>query len=86
MKPTITRTTQLTVLPQGETIFSEMATRITIEDEAAGEFLLIVQDHSEAKPGTISIDPKDWPAMREAIELLMEQIQEHGTEPQEIEG
>jgi len=32
-----TRTTQLTVAPEGEPIFSERAYTVTIDDEAAGE-------------------------------------------------
>ena len=41
MKPYETRVTQLTVAPEGEAIFSEAATTITIDDEAAGEFVKV---------------------------------------------
>ena len=66
-----TRTTQLTIAPEGEPIFSERAFTVTIDDEAGGEFVL-VRSNMEALPaGTISIDPSEWPALREAIDRLI---------------
>ena len=39
-KPYETRALSLIVLPEGEAIFSEMATTITIEDDAGGSLSL----------------------------------------------
>ena len=67
-----TRCTSITVVPEGEKIFSEMATEISITDEGGGEFLEITQTHSEC--GTIRIDPKEWPAIRSAVNRMMKGI------------
>ena len=41
------RITQITVLPVGEPIFSERATVISIDDEAAGEFITVKQQKQQ---------------------------------------
>jgi hypothetical protein len=63
----ISRPTQWTVMPEGEAIFNEQVTVITVEDEAAGEFLRLQQHHATDK-GTIFIDPSEWPALRKALD------------------
>jgi len=65
-----TRTTQLTVAPEGEPIFSERAYQVTIDDEAAGEFV-VVHALDEAG-GKIAIDPADWDELRGAIDTLIQ--------------
>lgn len=63
------RTTQLTVTPEGEPIFSERAYTVTIDDEAAGEFVVV---HAlDESAGKIAIDTTDWPALREAIDQMV---------------
>lgn len=62
-----TRTTRVTFLPKGESIFSERATDITIEDEAAGEFVKVVQKSLCPDIQGITIDPEEWPALLIAI-------------------
>jgi hypothetical protein len=69
----IMRTTQITVLPEGEPTFSEMATHIEIVDEAAGEFLEISQNEGKC----LKIDPEEWPKIRDAIDLMMGFIDEN---------
>ena len=66
-----TRCTAITAVPEDEKIFSEMATEISIEDEG-GEFIEITQTHSEC--ATIRIDPKEWPAIRSAVNRMMKGI------------
>lgn len=66
----ITRPTQWTILPEGEAIFHERATVITVEDEAAGEFLKVHQHHVN-DGGTILIDPDEWPILKQAIDNAM---------------
>jgi hypothetical protein len=58
----------LIVLPQGEPIFHERATRIEIEDEAAGEYVVLRQ-----QGGKITIDPAEWPLLRAAINRMVKQ-------------
>ena len=65
MKPIETRITQLVVCPQGEPLFSEMATAIKITDEAGGEFVEVSQNGPGL--GKIWINPEEWPALRAAI-------------------
>jgi hypothetical protein len=61
-----TRTLALVLLPDGEPIFHERATRIEIDDEGAGEFVVLHQHDGKAK-----IDPSEWPALRDAIDRMV---------------
>lgn len=69
-----TRTTQLTVAPEGEPIFSELAYTVTIDDQAAGEYV-VVQAMDEGG-GKIDIDPAYWPAIRDAIDKMVKECRE----------
>ena len=64
-----TRVTKLTITPKGEPIFDEAATDIYLEDEAAGEFV-IVEQHMEGY-GKVGIDPHEWPTIKAAIEEML---------------
>ena len=63
------RTLALIVLPSGEPIFNERATRIEIDDEGAGEYLVVRQTEG----GKITIDPSEWPLLRAAINRMVKQ-------------
>ena len=78
MKPYTIRVTRLTVLPENEPIFSEMATHFTIDDEAAGEFIEIQQQSGsiQAMDQKIQINPEEWPVFKEAIETLLAEMKE----------
>ena len=65
-----TRATRLTVAPKGEPIFSEKATHIELDDEAAGEFVVIEQCREDAKPGRVSFDFDEWPHIVAAVDRL----------------
>jgi hypothetical protein len=69
----ITRTTKITILPKGEPIFSERATHISIEDEAAGEFVAIEQ----TQIGKIHIDITEWPEIKKAIDAMVKNIKDN---------
>jgi hypothetical protein len=47
-----------------------MATHVEIEDEAAGEFVIVTQ-HKDGQNKGITVEPNDWPAIRAAIEILL---------------
>jgi hypothetical protein len=66
-----TRITRLTVNKPNEPIFSELATHIEIEDEAAGEFISIRQQADHAKAGVVNITAEEWPHIKAAIEQLL---------------
>ncbi len=67
-----TKITSVTVVPEGEPIYSEMATQITMTDEAAGEFVEVVQS-GRTDVGKICINPEEWPAIRDAIDSMIKQ-------------
>ena len=73
-----TRVTRLTVLPEGEPIFSERATHVEIDDEAAGEFVKITQrgGHKDADKWVL-IAPTEWPAIKGAVDQMMDYIEMH---------
>lgn len=67
------RTREVIVAPSGEPIYAESVTRVYIEDEAAGEFVVVEQENESAKSGacSIRIAPDEWPALRAAIGRLL---------------
>lgn len=70
-----TRVTQLVVVPDGEPLFSEMATTVQIADEAGGEYVEVSQE-GRTDLGKIAINPEEWPALRAAINRLVRQCRE----------
>lgn len=70
-----TRVTQMTVLPKTEPIFSEMATQVTIVDEAGGEYVEVCQSW-RTDIGKIAINPEEWPMLKRAIDTLIAECRE----------
>lgn len=67
-----TRITAVTVVPVGSPIYVEMATKIEIVDEAAGEFVEVKQCRGQpGDTGSVSIAPDEWPAVRKAIDKMI---------------
>jgi hypothetical protein len=64
-----TRITQYTIVPKGKPIFDESATDVLIEDEAAGEFIIIRQGSKEVR-----IDPIEWGYVKGVVDRLVEDI------------
>lgn len=64
------RTVSVVVLPDGETIFSEQATTIRIEDEGAGEYVVVSQESMPGR-GSVAFNPEEWPAIRDAIDGMI---------------
>lgn len=81
MKEFITRTKTLIVLQKGNPIFSEGATEISIEDEAAGEFLEIHQYQDDERVNRIAINPEEWPHIRRAVDYLVGEMEQNQQEP-----
>jgi hypothetical protein len=67
-----TRTQSLIVIPEGKPIFSEMATKVAIEDESGGEFIVVSQDGMPGM-GKIAFEPTEWPSIREAIDQMIKE-------------
>ena len=61
---------------------SEYATNIEIEDEGAGEFLVISQPFANVKlsAGGIAITAEEWPSLRAAIEAAFADISKHNAQ------
>lgn len=75
----ITRTTRISIMPQGDPIFGETCTHISIEDEASGEYVKVQQhnSHIEADTQAISIDPEEWTILKDGIEKMLEEIKQN---------
>ena len=72
-----TRATRVTVAPKGEPIFSEQVTHIEIDDEAAGEFIVIKQQRGQPDPDlleAILVDRNEWPHIRKAIDTIFKTL------------
>jgi hypothetical protein len=68
------RITEISVMPKGQPLFSELTTRIRINDEAAGEYVKVSQEGGHtSEQKWVLIDPKEWPAIRDAIEFMTQQ-------------
>lgn len=65
-----TQTHALIVKPTGEPIYSEMATIVRIDDEAAGPYV-VVEQHGRDDIGKIAVTHDEWPHIRDAIERMM---------------
>ena len=63
-----TRTVGFVVVPEGEAIFIERATRVSISDEGGGEFVSACQESGELR-----IDPDEWPAIRDAVDKAVKE-------------
>ena len=62
-----TRVIKVIVVPKGEPLFSELATFIEIDDEAAGEYIKISQP-SRQENGTVCFDGEEWELVRLEID------------------
>jgi hypothetical protein len=69
-------TKSLIVKPKDQKIFSDMATEISIEDEAAGEFIVLKQHAKYGESQEIRIDPCEWPWIVKAVDGQLEQIKD----------
>jgi len=68
------RKTAVTVIPNGEPIFSEAGYVVEIRDNAAGEYLAITANDSGQ---TIEVDFEHWDGLRDAVEEMAMQIVRH---------
>jgi len=82
MKPYTSRITQMTIAPEGEPIFSEMATDICIEDEAAGEYIVLKQ--VTRNDGAIAINPEEWDVIRATIDQMFAEMKAHESKTKPI--
>jgi len=62
----------MTIAPEGEPIFSEMATDICIEDEDTGEYIVLKQPTRQT--ADIAINPEEWDVIKATIDQMFEEI------------
>lgn len=67
----ISRIKAMVVCPEGEPLFSERCTEVSIDDESGGEFVLIRQPGAIREGNEIAINPEEWPKLREAIDGMV---------------
>ena len=67
-----TRITQLTVAPEGASLFDDRSTIIELADEGGGEFIKVVQP---SVSGDIRFDPDEWLVIRDAINKMAEECE-----------
>lgn len=76
----IQRITSITLLPRPTPIFDESGFTLTIDNEAAGEFLVVKSQSDRSgdeAQNSITIDPHEWAALRKAINRMMREIAKH---------
>ena len=57
-----------------EPVFSEQATHIEIDDEAAGEFIKVSQEGGHTDIAKfVTFDREEWIVVRDAIDCMMNQ-------------
>lgn len=58
---------------------SDFATNIKIDDEGAGEFLVLKQPfaRTDLSAGGIAISPEEWPTLKAAIDQMFDDIKKH---------
>jgi hypothetical protein len=61
------RVIKVIVAPKGDPIFSELATFVEIDDEAAGEYVRITQP-SRHEDGTVCFDGNEWELIKLEID------------------
>ena len=77
-----TRITRLTVAPVGKPLFSEQATSISIEDESAGDFVVIEQSRDSTEGASrVCIDPDEWPHVAAGVDRLLKEIKSNEAKP-----
>lgn len=62
----ITQITAVNIRPADEPIFSEPATNVEIDDDGAGQFVVIRQDDQR-----IRIDGDVWPIIKETVDKMV---------------
>jgi hypothetical protein len=69
-----TITTRITVLPENQPIFSELATEISITDEAAGPFIEMRQISQSGNEDVLHFEIDEWSHVAKAVGKLIQEI------------
>jgi hypothetical protein len=74
------RITRVSIIPEGDPLFSEHGYHVSIEDEAAGEFVS-VKSEAQGSGDDMEIEPEAWPILREAINAMFADIKQREESP-----
>lgn len=66
-----TRTIKILVGVKGEPLYNEMGYMIEVTDEGGGEFIEVYSTTGESGEGNLRIDKQSWPALRDAIDNML---------------
>lgn len=72
-----TRRLKVGLMTKGQAIFNEGVITIEIDDESAGEFIVIRQVNHEGPEEKLSIDPRQWPVLRTAINKMIAECRDN---------
>lgn len=61
------------VHPEGEPLFDESATHVSIDDEGGGNYLIFTQFPDDPEPGQIRLDPDELEQVYFAAQQLLTQ-------------
>lgn len=64
-----TRVTSVTIVPAGEPLFVDGTITVRIDDQAAGEYLIIEQE-MDGDSGKISVNPEEVPLLIAALRRM----------------
>lgn len=78
-----TRPIAWVVGPSDEPSFSERMTKIELDDEAGGEYVVVSQCTNEHGEQQIAVEAADWPAIRAAIDAALAECRDFGEPRQE---
>ena len=62
--------------PVGVESYHEAVIEVRIQDETGGEFIEIIQS-AETRPGFVTINPEEWPALRSAINKAIKRCRDN---------
>ena len=65
------RIASLVVCRKGKQLFDEGTTKISLEDDAAGEYIVLQQFADSLENGQMKLDPDEWPVVRKAIDRMV---------------
>lgn len=70
------RVTRMHVIPRGVPLYDERGFSVEIDDDAGGEFVVVNCHDDQCKAGQIRIDPEEWKAVRDAIDVMVKECKE----------
>lgn len=73
------RVTRLAVGPEKKALFDYEVMTVEIDDEAAGEYVVVSQctDSTANYNERIAFNPEEWPALRMAIDFMVSQCRNY---------